>query len=93
MAAMGKTRQTKGRNNRKALTRSPNMDESTSEVAPLIEQIPDDLFDLWRNGPLMLASRASLPVVELSHRMLTLRWGTDVIEADVEHYNFRWGRP
>ena len=69
------------------------MDESTSEVGPLIEQIPDDLFDLWRKGPLMLASRASLPVVELANCTLTLRWGTDVINADVEHCNFRWGRP
>jgi hypothetical protein len=41
------------------------MDEITSESGPLVEQIPDDLFDLWRKGPLMLASRASLPVVEL----------------------------
>lgn len=65
----------------------------TTQVQPLVEVVPDDLFDLWRRGPLLLATRAKLPVVELHGRILTLRWYHDVISADVTECYFRIGRP
>ncbi len=60
---------------------------------PLVETIPDDLLKLWTKGPLILATRARLPVVELSGHTLTLRWCYDVIIADVSECHFRVGRP
>ena len=65
----------------------------TTKAEPLVEIIPDDLFALWKQGPLMLATRATLPIVELRDRTLTLRWYHDVISADVSECHFRVGRP
>jgi hypothetical protein len=65
----------------------------TIEVAPLVETVPDDLLAQWKQGPFMLATRESLPIVELRDRTLTLRWGHDVISADVSECHFWIGRP
>ena len=66
--------------------------KETASSDSLVEIIPDELFQLWRKGPLLLATKSSLPVVELRGRTLTLRWGRDVIHADVAECNFRVGR-
>lgn len=67
--------------------------QSEPDVKTIVETIPDDLLELWKMGPLMLASSARLPVVELCDRQLTLRWCYDVIAADVAECHFRIGRP
>lgn len=69
------------------------MTESDDSIDRIVEAIPNDLLELWRKGPLMFASDKNLPVVELAGRMLTLRWGTDVICADIGDCHFRTGRP
>ena len=65
---------------------------STCKEPPLVESIPDDLLFDWRL-PLLLATRYTLPVVELRDRTLTLWWCSDVIVADVSECHFRVGRP
>ncbi len=68
------------------------MKEDLSQHDTLIESIPDDLLELWRRGPLLLASGSNFPVVELAGRTVTLRWGSEVIRADVSDCSFRVGR-
>lgn len=68
------------------------MTESAHE-APLVEIIPEDLLRRWKRGPLLLATRSNLPIVELRGRTLTLRWGRHVVSADVADCHFRVGRP
>lgn len=65
----------------------------TTRVEQLLETIPDDLFAIWKQGPLMLATRAKLPIVELRDRTLALRWCNDVFSADVSECHFSVGRP
>lgn len=68
------------------------MDDSTASER-LIEYIPEDLYELWRQGPLRFASRDNLPVVELTGRQLALHWGATRIVADAADCHFRVGRP
>ena len=65
----------------------------TTRYETLVEIVPDDLFAVWKQGPLRLTTRAMLPIVELRDRTLTLRWCADVISADVSECHFRVGRP
>ncbi|WP_168564954.1 hypothetical protein [Crateriforma spongiae] len=69
------------------------MDDPTAQIDRLTECIPDDLYELWRMGPLRFVSRDNLPVVELTGRKLTLIWGSPLIVADAADCNFRVGRP
>ncbi|QDT15579.1 hypothetical protein [Alienimonas californiensis] len=66
---------------------------ASTQREPLVEAVPDDLLKRWQRGPLLLATRASMPVVELRGRTLTLRWSRHEITAHVSECQFRVGRP
>ncbi len=68
------------------------LSERPARQIKIVESIPEHLFELWKQGPLLLANRSSLPVVAFANSHLELTWGSWKLRSRLGDCHFRVGR-